>query len=362
MLLKKLAIVASLLLFTGTFLSSYSDIHAEEFSREKLKEVKKKKESILDEISKKNAAMKKEVDKIKAAQQKINQIEDQAAKVEVRLSQAEKELKVYNDKFNERIRRLYQRGEMSYMSTLFAASSFGQFLQRFELVRVIMKEDYALIKERKLAKEKVENQLKAFQKLRDIQNAEVQKSRQAYQKLMAQQKKINIKLKDINAVIEDHEEEIIRINLAELRSGKLKFPYTGPLKEPSKLRMTSPYGYRIHPIFHTKKLHAGIDYAGPVGTPILSAADGVVVESRPSSGYGWLVTIYHGDLNGKRVYTRYAHSFPNQVKVKPGQEVTVGEHITSIGMNGNTTGPHLHFEVRIGNGSNPPSDNPQKYF
>lgn len=361
-MLKKLAVVASLLLFTGTFFSSNSVIYAEKFSREQLKEVKKKKESILDEINAKNGEIKKEIDKIKAAQQKINQTEDQVAKVEVQLSQAEKELKIYDDKFKERIRRLYQRGEMSYMSTLFAATSFGQFLQRFELIRVIMKEDYALIKERKLAKQKVENQLKAFQKLRDIQNAEVQKSTKAYQKLVAQQKKNNLRLDDINAIIEDHEDEIIRINLAELRSGKLRFPYTGPLKKPSKLRMTSAYGYRIHPIFHTKKLHAGIDFAGPVGTPILAAADGVVVESRPSSGYGWLITIYHGDLNGKRIYTRYAHSFPYQVKVKAGQEVTAGEQITSIGLNGNTTGPHLHFEVRVGNGNPPPSDNPTKYF
>lgn len=337
-------------------------VRAEKITREKLNDIKDQKKGMLDLISTKDAAMKKEVEKMNAADAKIKQTEIEAAKVEIKLYQAEKELKVYDDKFKKRIRNLYQKGEMGYMATLFAADSFGKFLHRYEIVRVIMKKDYSLIQDRKEAKSIVEKELAAFDKLRKLQNLEVQKSQKAYKKIVEAQKKNKKKLGEIQEIIEDHQDEIISINLAELRSGSLKFPYQGPLKRPSNIRQTSAYGYRTHPIFGTQKLHAGIDYGGPVGTPIYAAGNGVVVETRPAGGYGWLITIYHGTQDGKRIYTRYAHSYPDQVKVKAGQEVIAGEHITSVGNNGNSTGPHLHFEVRVGNGDKPPPDNPENYF
>ncbi|SHE95385.1 Murein DD-endopeptidase MepM and murein hydrolase activator NlpD, contain LysM domain [Seinonella peptonophila] len=361
-MVKKVAITLSLFILVASFILSPDLIFAEKISREKINQIKTQKKTVLDQITAKDSAMKKEIDKMKAAQQKIDTIEQDAAKVEIALNQAEQELKIYDDKFKLRVRKLYQRGEMGYMATLFAADSFGKFLHRFEIVRVIMKKDYALIEERRQAKNKVKQKLTAFNKLRDEQNQEVQKSKKAYDQLMAAQKKDKTKLSEIQEIEEMHEEEMIRINLEDLRSGKLNFPYVGPLQRPSHLRQTSAFGYRIHPIHHTKKLHAGIDFAGPIGTPVLAAGNGVVVESRPSNGYGWLITIYHGTQNGKRVYTRYAHSYPNQVKVKAGQEVVAGEQITSIGNNGWSTGPHLHFEVRLGNSAQPPPVDPETYF
>lgn len=337
-------------------------VNAERITREELQNIRRKKESILDLIAKKDQSVKKEVDKMKKIKQKIAAIEKDAAKVEVKLNQAEKEFKVYDIRFKKRIRKLYQQGEMGHMAILLSADSFSQFLFRFEVIRVIVKEDYNLLKQRRDARDKIKRELDKFDKLREQQNKEVAKSQKIYQKLLAEIQKSNQKLKKLEEIEELHEEEIIQINLAHLRSGTLRFPYRGPLRRPSNLRQTSSYGYRVHPIFGTRKFHAGIDFAGPIGAPIYAAGSGVVVESRPSQGYGWLITIYHGDKNGKRIYTRYAHSYPHQVKVRVGQEVTAGQHIAGVGNNGNSTGPHLHFEVRVGNGSLPPPDNPVKYF
>jgi len=107
-------------------------------------------------------------------------------------------------------------------------------------------------------------------------------------------------------------------------------------------------------------MHAGIDIGGSYNTPVYAAASGVVVESRPSVGYGWIIVIYHGDKNGTPLYTWYAHSYEHQVRVRAGDEVKRGQHITGIGSNGMSTGNHLHFEVRIG--KNGQAVNPMPYF
>lgn len=105
--------------------------------------------------------------------------------------------------------------------------------------------------------------------------------------------------------------------------------------------VTSPFGYRIHPIFGTKKMHTGVDFDGDLGDPIKAAADGVVIVAQWYGGYGYTVVIDHGG----GMTTLYAHQPGLTVSV--GREVSMGQVIGSIGSTGYSTGPHLHFEVRI---------------
>lgn len=105
-------------------------------------------------------------------------------------------------------------------------------------------------------------------------------------------------------------------------------------------RISSPYGYRVHPVLHTVRMHTGIDYAAPEGTPIKAAADGVVVFKGWKGGYGNTVMIQHA--NG--VETLYGHMSafsPSQGKV------SAGEIIGYVGTTGRSTGPHLHYEARV---------------
>ena len=111
--------------------------------------------------------------------------------------------------------------------------------------------------------------------------------------------------------------------------------------------MTSPFGMREHPITGEYKLHTGTDFAGPDGTPILAAADGIVTVAEYTGGYGGLVVIEH-TVDGQTVATAYAHSWENGIHVSVGDRVTAGQHIADVGSSGYSTGPHLHFEVRIG--------------
>ncbi|SHF34872.1 Peptidase family M23 [Seinonella peptonophila] len=106
-------------------------------------------------------------------------------------------------------------------------------------------------------------------------------------------------------------------------------------------QITSQFGSRRHPIQKIVRQHDGVDIAKERGTPILAAEQGEVVESRPSSGYGWKIVVQH--VNGFK--TTYAHMYPQDVKVKVGQVVQKGEIIALVGSNGWSTGPHLHFEA-----------------
>jgi murein DD-endopeptidase MepM/ murein hydrolase activator NlpD len=111
---------------------------------------------------------------------------------------------------------------------------------------------------------------------------------------------------------------------------------------PAAGRLSSPFGYRIHPVYGDWRFHYGVDIANRAGTPISAFADGTVTATGRSSGYGNYVILEHEG----GFYTLYAHC--RTVGVKAGQTVGRGEEIATIGSTGVTTGPHLHFEIRYG--------------
>jgi murein DD-endopeptidase MepM/ murein hydrolase activator NlpD len=114
-------------------------------------------------------------------------------------------------------------------------------------------------------------------------------------------------------------------------------------KPVSDARITSGYGYRRHPIVGRTVLHTGVDYAAPRGTPILAAGDGVVLKAGRSSGYGNFTLIAH--TNGYE--TAYGHQNAFAKGIVPGAHVHQGQVIGYVGSTGLSTGPHLHFEIRI---------------
>ena len=108
-------------------------------------------------------------------------------------------------------------------------------------------------------------------------------------------------------------------------------------------RLASRFGYRIHPIFHTKKMHTGVDLASRTGTPIYASGDGIVDKAGWSSGYGKFVGLKH--VNGFE--TGYGHMSRIADGMRPGTKVRQGQIIGYVGSTGNSTGPHLHFEIKV---------------
>ncbi len=117
-------------------------------------------------------------------------------------------------------------------------------------------------------------------------------------------------------------------------------PAIQPVSNKDLSRIASGFGYRIDPVYKTVKMHAGLDFAAPQGTPIYATADGVVkLAGNTGNGYGNYVVINHG----YGYETLYGHQY--RIKVKPGERVKRGEQIGWVGSTGKSTGPHVHYEV-----------------
>ncbi|SHF00294.1 Peptidase family M23 [Mariniphaga anaerophila] len=133
-------------------------------------------------------------------------------------------------------------------------------------------------------------------------------------------------------------------------------PAVMPVANEDLKRTASGWGYRIHPIYKVRKMHYGMDFTAPVGTPVYSTGDGTVVEvsgsKRSRSGYGLMLKVDHGF----GYETIYAHL--NAFNVRQGQKVKRGDVIGYVGNTGGSTAPHLHYEVHR-NGS---AVNPQHYY
>ena len=122
-------------------------------------------------------------------------------------------------------------------------------------------------------------------------------------------------------------------------------PRDGDMLWPAPGRLTSRYGWRTHPIYGDRRFHAGIDIGGGYGARVSAADTGIVTYAGVAGGYGTLVVISHRTVNGKDLSTAYAHM--SQLSVVAGQSVGRGDKVGEIGNEGNSTGPHLHFEVRL---------------
>jgi len=148
----------------------------------------------------------------------------------------------------------------------------------------------------------------------------------------------------------EREKQLIELT-SFLEDQRMQLSHT-PAIWPSRGWLTSSFGYRTSPFTGKKKFHEGIDISNKVGTPIVSSADGVVVYVGDLSGYGKTMVINHGfDIT-----TRYAHC--SEILVKVGDRVKRGEKVATIGKTGRTTGPHLHYEVRV----NGIPQNPMRYI
>ena len=123
-----------------------------------------------------------------------------------------------------------------------------------------------------------------------------------------------------------------------LSHGVISIPSIRPVE---RVTFTSEFGVRTDPFRNVAAMHAGIDLAGPVGTPVYATADGMVARAEWAGGYGNLIELDHG----KGIHTRFGHL--SRILVKPGNRITRGQMIGLMGSTGRSTGSHLHYEVRI---------------
>ena len=286
---------------------------------------------------------------------------------ERQLAEAQKRLEGRESVFYKRVRDIYINGRLSYLDVVIGSKDFSDFANRLEVLKRIIDSDITLINEIKKERSEIEAHKQKLEadraKLVDLEKAALAKQAEIEQKkaernvvlqkaqndratAMQAIEELNASSAQVSAMLKERQAARAAAAAAAAQSSGGQgasdnwVQGTGQLGWPVSGEITSPYGYRVHPIWGTTIYHSGIDIGVDEGTPVHAADGGVVVWSGWMGGYGYAVVIDHG--NG--LSTLYGHN--SELAVDEGQSVAKGQVISYAGSTGNSTGPHVHFEVR----------------
>ena len=294
------------------------------------------------------------------------QLDQDITKTEAELKAAQARLQSREKVFYKRVRDIYINGRLSYLDVVVGSKDFSDFANRMEMLKRILQSDMDLINTIKTEREEIASKKAKLEedraKVLELEKVAQEKQNLINQKKAERQAVLERAMNDrdtaeraynelmassasITAMLQQRAAERAAAAAAASQSGggggATWVQGTGQLAAPVNAPITSDFGWRIHPIYGTRRLHAGTDFGVDEGTPVHAADGGVVVEAGWISGYGYTVIIDHG--NG--MSTLYAHN--SDVAVSPGQTVSKGQVVSYSGNTGGSTGPHLHFEVRI---------------
>lgn len=304
---------------------------------------------------------------LKQVQAERIQLDQDITRTEAELKAAQARLQSREKVFYKRVRDIYINGRLSYLDVVVGSKDFSDFANRMEMLKRILQSDMDLINTIKIEREEIASKKAKLEedraKVLELEKVAQEKQNLINQKKAERQAVLERAMNDhdtaeraynelmassasITAMLQQRAAERAAAAAAASQGGgggggATWVQGTGQLAAPVNAPITSDFGWRIHPIYGTRRLHAGTDFGVDEGTPVHAADGGVVVEAGWISGYGYTVIIDHG--NG--MSTLYAHN--SDVAVSPGQTVSKGQVVSYSGNTGGSTGPHLHFEVRI---------------
>lgn len=279
-------------------------------------------------------------------EEELNEAKRQLDEAVLRIAERDKLLK-------ERLRLMYINGTVSYLEVLMNATSFNDFINRYEYLTSLVSQDKDLLLANQQDKAAIEGHKQEIETLLAQLTKDYEQSVALRSSLLVKQRSKEVAIASLNEkeqhlehITEENEQALLKAAADEdkllakreyiLSSGKLKYPL------PQVYRLSSGYGQRIDPITGRRgAFHQGLDFAAPTGTRILAAETGTVIVAEWYGGYGNCVIISHGG----GVWTLYAHM--SSISVKKGQTVKRGNTIGKVGSTGRSTGAHLHFEVRV---------------
>ncbi|HZY99770.1 MAG TPA: peptidoglycan DD-metalloendopeptidase family protein [Candidatus Baltobacteraceae bacterium] len=285
----------------------------------------------------------------------------------IQLDAARKSLALHDTLLRRRLINIYENGDLSYLNVLTSVRSFSEFVERWEDLRLLIAANERAVRARKAAEQKVaavEADLERTRLQLAAQQQEQQQARNQLDSLASERQNLVqlageqrrhvaaqvAEMEDLSAAEEAQLEALIRERERELAaqrkaagiaggvaseggSGSFSWPVTGTI--------TSPFGWRSNPFGGSPEFHQGLDIAAPSGTTVTAAAGGTVIMAQWYGGYGNYILIDHGGGYS----TGYGHL--SAIYISQGQSVSRGQAIGAVGSTGASTGPHLHFEVRI---------------
>ncbi|MFA4966470.1 MAG: peptidoglycan DD-metalloendopeptidase family protein [Thermoleophilia bacterium] len=299
--------------------------------------------------------------KLSTTREKLELLQDQLRLKRLELEKAERRLAAEEASFELRIVLAYKTDDLSYVDVVLDSTSFEDLISRINVVSDFIAGDNALVGDLATTRDGIAREKRAIAEkeeavhaaVADLQQqsdelAELRAARAAEQDAaLAMRKEKDGKLRAVETDLAELERQEAQL-LAESNSlsgvingasgagggtGDLAWPVSGPV--------TSPFGWRVHPIFGVRKFHTGIDIGIGYGVPIHAADSGTVIYATWMSGYGNVTIIDHGG----GISTLYAHQ--SSFAVSGGATVGRGQVIGAVGSTGYSTGPHLHFEVRL---------------
>ncbi|CDE88644.1 peptidase M23B [Clostridium sp. CAG:729] len=335
-------------------------------NKQKVTHEKIKRLKVLEHLEKNK--LYKNQQKLEQASTNLQVTKSRYSSLEVQLAQMEKELSASVAEFNnanvqmrKRIRQVYKNQRTGMFQLILTAKDLNSLLDVVYFEKIVLKKDYARMmaikaKSQKIAMMKKNIESKKIALAQSIQSINSQQKNIKY--AIAQNQTMINKYKTDRKTYERAERELARQsasiqNMIARNKGTstVKISSTGFMR-PISGRITSPFGWRTHPIFNSRTFHSGVDIAGPNRGSIRASNSGKVIYSGWYGGYGKVVILDHGTVNGRPITTLYAHM--STIKVSQGQFVNKGDVVGFEGTTGYSTGPHVHFEVRVNGKPNNP--------
>ena len=330
-------------------------------THEKIKRLKVLEHLEKNKLYKNQQKLEQASNNLQSSQNRYAQLERQLAQMERDLTSSIAEFNSANVKMRQRIRQVYKNQRTGMFELILSAKDLNSLLDVLYFEKIVLKKDYARIQSIKAKSERItamkrDVEAKKTALAQSIQEINSQK-RDIKSAIAMNQNMIN-KYKTDRRTYEKAERELARQSasiqsmIARNNGGSnVKVTSAGFLK-PISGRITSPFGWRTHPIFNSRTFHSGVDIAGPNRGSIKASNSGKVIYSGWYGGYGKVVILDHGIVHGKPTSTLYAHM--SSIRVGQGQFVNKGEVVGYEGTTGYSTGPHVHFEVRINGKPNNP--------
>lgn len=329
----------------------------------KLEEANTQLEYVQDELSDTMLKVQETEDKILKYQKEVDELGEKMETLQKSIDESTAKLEIASQNYEEksdllakRLVAMYEAGDTQYLDVLLKSNSITEFISRYYIIKEVAEYDSILINEVEqeknnieTTKQKLENEqaeikiIKAKNEQTTIVLSNMKTLQKSYiSKLSENEKKLQKQITEYkNDQAEIERQILLATNVIDpdiqYTGGEMLWPVAI-----SGTVITSDYGVREHPIQGIVKEHTGIDIGNtPTGTPVVAAADGVVTYAGWLGGYGNCVMINHGE----GVVTLYGHG--NKILTSVNKEVKQGETIMEVGSTGNSTGPHLHFEVRV---------------
>lgn len=285
----------------------------------------------------------------------------------IQLDAAQRSLKLHDSMLRKRLVNIYENGDLSYFNVLMSSRSFSDFVERWEDLRLLIAANERAVRARKAAEARVaavERDLESTRVELEHEQQAQQEARSQLDSLANERRNLVVlaaeqrrhvatqvaQMEDLSAAEEAQLEALIQEKQRELEaqrkaagiaSGGTEGGSGGSFSWPVAGTITSPFGWRSNPFGGAPDFHPGLDIGAPTGTTVTAAAGGTIIMAQWYGGYGNYILIDHGGGYS----TGYGHL--SAIYVSTGQSVARGQAIGAVGSTGQSTGPHLHFEVRL---------------